>query len=227
MRAVIVSIFLAASPACAVAQDTPSDRCTTLSFAPLDVNVPACTTLIDANETRDPKMLATLLAARAAAYEFALTYRGEHRVNPDELLAAALADLDRAAGLDPRHHRARGDILFRLSRFGDAAESFTSAIAAAPADAPGLLERRSMALAAANDTEGAIDDLTAAIRLTTRDADRLRLLLQRGPLLEAAGDTARAISDYQAAARLDPNRREPREALAHLGVDAGGSSTPR
>jgi tetratricopeptide (TPR) repeat protein len=221
MRAVIVSAILAASPACAFAQDAPLDRCTTLSFAPLDVNVPACTALIEADGIRDPGMLATLLAARAEAYEFALTYRGEHKVDPDKLLAAALADLDRAAGIDPRHHMARGDILFRLSRFEDAAASFTSAIAAAPADAPGLLERRSMTLAAANDTEAAIDDLTAAIHLTTRDADRVRLLLQRGPLREAAGDTARAISDYQAAARLDPNRRGPREALARLGADAG------
>ncbi|HEY7798746.1 MAG TPA: tetratricopeptide repeat protein [Hyphomonadaceae bacterium] len=220
MRVAIVSMFLAASPACAFAQNAPLERCTTLSFAPLDVNVPACTALIEANEARDPETLALLLAARAEAYEFAITYRGEHIVNPAELLADALADLDRAAGMDPRHHMARGDILFRLSRFEDAAASFTSAIASAPADAPALLERRSMALAAANDTEGAIDDLTAAIRLTTRDADRVRLLLQRAPLLEAASDRAGAISDYRAAARIDPDRPGPREALSRLGADA-------
>jgi tetratricopeptide (TPR) repeat protein len=199
----------------ASAQDTPLERCTTLSFAPLEVNVPACTALIQ-NGGRDEATLASIYAARAEAYEFAIVYHGDREVNASELLALALADLDRAVAADPGHHQSRGDILFRLSRFAEAAESYTAAIDATPANARGLLQLRSMALAEVGDRSGAIDDMTATIRLTTRPYDRARLLVRRAELREAAGDIAGAIADYEEVTRLSPGNRSAGEALARL-----------
>jgi tetratricopeptide (TPR) repeat protein len=132
------------------------------------------------------------------------------------LLGLALADLDRAVASDPRHYGRRGDILFRLGRFNEAAESYASALNATGART--LLESRAMALAAAGDHGAAIDDMSAAIRLAAAAPDHARLLVRRAEMHEAAGDLARAVADYQDVIRLDPGSRTARDALARLGA---------
>jgi tetratricopeptide (TPR) repeat protein len=199
----------------ASAQEDARARCVTLSFAPLDENVPACTALLQEADALDPTTLAAIYAARAEAYEFALTYNSGHDVDPEELLELALADLDRAVAADPRHYGRRGDILFRLGRFNEAAESYASALNARGAHM--LLESRAMALAAAGDHRAAIDDMTAAIGLVAGGSDRARLLARRAEMHEAAGDVAGAVADYHEAIRLDPASRAARDALARLG----------
>ena len=201
----------------ALAQDDDFARCTTLSFAPLDETVPACNAMIDDPAGLDPAALASIHAARAEALEFALVYHGENEVDPDALLAAALADLEQAVSIDPRHHAQRASILFRLGRFPEAADGFTAAIAASPADAAGLLESRSVALAAAGDMVGAIDDMTAAVRLSTAAPDLAHLLGRRAELKEQTGDVAGAIADHTAILRILPDRAVSQEALVRLG----------
>lgn len=187
----------------AVAQDQTHERCLTLSFAPLDDNIPACTALIESSGALDPPVLGAIYAARAEAYEFALTYHGDHDVSAEALLAAALADLDRAVAIDPRHHAQRADILYRLSRFEEAAAGFTAAIAADPSAAAARLESRSAALEASGDLTGAIEDVTAAIRLAASTSDAARLTLRRAELREAAGERAAALADYERVLRDD------------------------
>jgi tetratricopeptide (TPR) repeat protein len=221
LRLISVAAGLAVLTGCATgapAMDDTVERCLTLSFAPLDDNVPTCTALIESAEGLAPSTLADVYAARANAYEFALTYQLGHEVSPDALLASALADLDRAVALDPRWHGARGDILFRLSRFEEAAESYTAAIAAEP---PGTtasrLESRAFARAEAGDHPGAIADISESMRLSASRLERRRRMLHRGELREAAGDVAGARADFEAVLDEDPESAAARAGLARLG----------
>lgn len=216
MKRLIVCGLALCTAAAASAQEDQRARCATLSFAPLDENVPACTALLQEMDALDPATLAAIYAARAEAYEFALTYHSGHDVDPEQLLGLALADLDHAVASDPRHYGRRGDILFRLGRYNEATESYTAALNAAGART--LLESRATALAAAGDHRAAIDDMTAAIRLAPGEPDRARMLARRAEMREAAGEFSGAVADYQEVIRLDPGSRAARDALARLGA---------
>lgn len=101
MKTSILGLALIAAAPAAAAQESPLSLCTTLSFAPLDMNVPACTALIEAPGGLAPAVLGEAYAARAEAYRFAVTYHGKHDVQPMQLLASALADLDKAVAVIP------------------------------------------------------------------------------------------------------------------------------
>jgi hypothetical protein len=136
---------------CATAQfNDQLERCTTLSFAPLDVNVPACTALLGDAEAFDESTLAAIYVARAEAYEFGITYHGDRDVRADELLALA------------------------------------------------------------------IEDLSAAISVTSAPAARSALHLRRAQLREGAGDTDGAITDYRAVLDADPGHQAAMDALQRL-----------
>ena len=129
------------------------ERCTTLSFAPLDVNVPACTALLDEAEALDESTVAAIYAARADAYEFGITYHGDREVRADELLTLA------------------------------------------------------------------INDLGAAIDVTSAPAARAAFQLRRAQLREGAGDREGAIADYQAVLGAEPGHQAAISALQRLQGD--------
>jgi tetratricopeptide (TPR) repeat protein len=216
LRAILFASVLGAATSALAQQDPRLERCTTLSFAPLEVNVPACTALLDDAARFDQSTLGAIYAARAEAYEFGIAYHGEIEVQPDELLALALADLDQAVQLSARYHLQRGDVLFRLSRFVEAADNFTAAIAATSTPAPDLFQRRSMAWASAGEHENALNDIDAAILGATSPLERARLLLQRAELRETVGDADAAIADYQAVLQIDSSQRTAIDALRRL-----------
>jgi hypothetical protein len=149
MKSLIAGLVVLAAPMPTLAQESGIDRCLTLSFAPIDVNLPACTALIDNPRGLGPARLAEIHAARAEAYRFAITYHGEHDVQPKELLAAALADLDKAAALAPagdlrvRVLYDRGALREQLADPTGAIEDYRSVLTAYPAhqDARRGLER--------------------------------------------------------------------------------------
>jgi tetratricopeptide (TPR) repeat protein len=219
MRTFFILASALVAAACATSErvaDASLEGCLTLSFAPLDDNVPACTALIARADALDRDTLAAVHAARAAAYEFALTYDDGHEVEAGALLQAALADLDQAVALSSRWHARRGDILFQLSRFVDAAESYTLALAAEPAAAASLLESRSFARAEAGDLAGAIGDISEAIDRSASAIEARRRTLRRGELREAAGDVAGALADYREVVAGQPDNVTAREAVERL-----------
>ncbi len=108
LLALLLGVVIAAS---AHADDW--DGCTILSFDPLGLNLPACNRLIDAADLPSLQ-LAEIHAARAQAQLWATTYHFGHEVDIDDLLLAALADLDRAAALDPRFLADRDELRQQL-----------------------------------------------------------------------------------------------------------------
>lgn len=149
MKSLLVGLVVLAAPMPALAQESGIDRCLTLSFAPIDVNLPACTAMIENPRGLAPAKLAEVHAARAEAYRFAITYHGEHDVQPTELLAAALADLDKAVALAPagdfrsRVLHDRGGLREQLGDPAGAIEDYRSVLTTDPAhqDARRSLER--------------------------------------------------------------------------------------
>ncbi len=219
--AAFVLLAISLCPSDAWAQEDAFDACLSLSFAPLDHNVPACSALIDGPAALDSQTRAAVLAARARAYEFALTYRGDSDVADDMLLASALADLDRAVAADPSFRPQRAGVLHRLGRFADAVQDYDAAIAAAAPSLSSLLSARSTSLAAQGRQAEAIDDMTAAIRLSTSPSQIAGFLFRRGELREGTGAQSAALADYQAVLALQPHHGGARAAVTRLSASDG------
>lgn len=112
----------------------------------------------------------------------------------------ALADFTRAAELDPElasAHYNRGLALMRLGRHGEAEAAFSRLIGLDPKDAGGWLGRGRAR--AAQDKEGALNDLDRAVTLEPESAVARYV---RGRYLDARGDTEAANTDLMRAYRL-------------------------
>lgn len=216
LRAILCACVLCAATSAQAQHDERLERCTTLSFEPLEVNVPACTALLENTAGLDHDTLADIYAARAEAYEFAITYHAGREIEPENLLNLALADLDEAVRLSARHHARRADVLFQLSRFAEAAQGYTAAMEAPDAPTAELLRRRSMARAAAGQRAEAIEDMSAAIAATSRSRERVSLLLERARLHEADGEPDAAVADYRSVLQIEPSHTTALEAMRRL-----------
>ena len=211
---VVVTLVLASVSTSSLADDW--EDCTVLSFGPLDVNIPACTALLDDEGNLSDDRRALAHGARAAALHWATTYHHGHEVDPEALLLAALDDLDQAVALDPRFHGERAEAQQRLGRHQSAVDDYTAAIEARPDLAVHYLSGRAHALEALGDLDAAIDDMTAAIRLTTAAPDLVRHLMRRGALHEAAGNPSAAAADFRHVLRLAPDHVNAVSALQRL-----------
>jgi hypothetical protein len=140
MKTMLLGLVAIVAAPIATAQESPLSLCTTLSFAPLDMNVPACTTLIEQPEGLSPAVLGEVYAARAEAYDFAITYHGDHDIDPRELMAAALADLEKAVSIMPASVgsprilviQRRADLRYRTGDRAGAIEDYRTVLAALP-----------------------------------------------------------------------------------------------
>jgi hypothetical protein len=149
-RAILFTCVIGMAPIAPAQADEQLERCTTLSFAPLEFNVPACTALLGDAESLDDSTVAAIHAARAEAYEFAITYHGNTEVRAAELLALAIDDLTSAISLTP-----------------------------APATRAVLVLRRAQLRERAGDTAGAITDYEAVLEIVPEQqsaSDALRRL---------------------------------------------------
>jgi hypothetical protein len=127
-RTFLFSCVIGMAPIAMAHADEQLERCTTLSFAPLEFNVPACTALLGEADAHDESTLAAIHAARAEAYEFAITYHGNTVVRPAELLALAIEDMTSAIGLTPAP-AARSVLVLRRAQLREGAGDTAGAIA--------------------------------------------------------------------------------------------------
>jgi tetratricopeptide (TPR) repeat protein/CHAT domain-containing protein len=120
------------------------------------------------------------------------------------LLADAVADFDRAAGLAPGVAEvlfSRGFALHRLHRFEDALKDFDRALALKP-DYARAFHRRGNTFAALGNPEAALKDLTRATQLIPDDAG---LLYDRAGFLADQKSFSEALDDYSHAISLRPS----------------------
>lgn len=211
MSALAGPVFFGLAPA--VADDV--EACMSLSFAPLDMNIPACTRLIEEGGLPDAQT-AALYASRAEAYRFARTYSLGHDVDDLELLNLAEADFDAAVALDPAYRGSRGEVRYMLGRHEEAIEDFTAMIALEPQSAHYHRVNRSYAYEYLGEFDAAIEDVTIALDAADGPIDEARLYARRGELHEAAGDAGAAAADYRAVLERRPDHQTVREALARI-----------
>jgi tetratricopeptide (TPR) repeat protein len=191
------------------------ERCTVLSFAPLDDNVPACERVL-AGDGLSGAERAQAHAARADALGFAFTYHLGHEIDREAMLETMRADLDAAVALDPAWHAARADLRMMLGDWAGARDDYTAAIAVDPSGAAAYLGFRSLAFENMGALDDAIADVGAALRLDLARPD-IGHLMRRGQLYEVTGDLAAAERDYRAvlaAAPGYPPAQERLEAIA-------------
>ncbi len=121
-------------------------------------------------------------------------------------LDAALADLGKAIGIDPKSAAAlaaRAGVYQARGEFDKAIADYDQAAAGdAPANAQIFLGR-ALAYRAKGDKDKTLADLNAALKL---DAKNLPALVARAALYHSAGDHEHAIADYTAIIRLDPKQ---------------------
>jgi tetratricopeptide (TPR) repeat protein len=107
---------------------------------------------------------------------------------------AALPDLDRCSQIDPDDpdcYELKGDALHRLSRYKDAVEAYGQAISRT-SNSSRLLKARAEALRKVGDFDGAIRDLTSALRID----GEMQTLYDRGWIYALSGRPDNAIADY-------------------------------
>ena len=115
---------------------------------------------------------------------------------------AALADFRHTLKLDPRFARAHnecGNVFYKLNKFRQAIDEYTSAIAISPKHQYHF--NRAMAYVGLGDSEAAIADLTSAVSIFPRFAKGYAL---RGKLYKEIGKHTLALADAEKAGRLDP-----------------------
>ncbi len=191
------------------------DFCMSLSFAPLDMNIPACSRLIEEGGLPDAQM-AALYASRAEAYRFARTYSLGHEVDDVELLTLALADFDAAAALDPAYRGSRGELRYMLGQYDEAVEDFTFMIELEPQSAHYHRLNRSYAYEHLGAFDAALEDVSAALEEADGPIDEARLYARRGEIHEAAADLDAAAQDYREVLERRPDHQTVREALERI-----------
>lgn len=121
-------------------------------------------------------------------------------------LAAALDDLGKAVGADPKSaaaRAARAGVYQAKGDFDSAIADYNEAIALDAQGNTQVLLGRALAYRAKGDKDKALADLSAVLN---RDGKNLSALVARASLYHAAGDHERAIADYAAIIRLDPKQ---------------------
>jgi tetratricopeptide (TPR) repeat protein len=221
--------FLLIAVPTASALATDEEDCTRLSFSPLDRNIPACTRLIETNGLGEGRLLAALLA-RAEAYGFALTYHWGRKIDEQELLEKAVADLNRAVTI-ARNGKSkfsaelrqalerRASLSLQLGRPEQAIRDYTSALQMPEGRSELNLHGRAMAAAAMGRHQEALADLTEVIRATKGTLSHRNWIFARGLMNEAAGKPQAAIEDFRLTLEIDPGHHSAKAALERLDAD--------
>lgn len=219
--------FIMTAPA--VAGDR--EACSTLSFAPLDFNVPACNRIINSGKLLDDAMFKALMA-RARAHGWAMTYNFGHKVDPEALLKFQLADLNRAVAI-ARHlhnkmnfrmqfHKAlseRASVQAQLGHGAQAVADYSKAIGLGKPPYFLDLFGRSVAYEQLGRLDLAIKDMSAVVAMTNGKSNHANWLVRGAELYEKSGDATTAIMDYRQAVQLMPDHTIATKALRRL--DAG------
>lgn len=212
--------------------------CEKISFDPLRDTVPACTRLIEDGSLGATGLIEVFLA-RAHAYIFAMTYRGDDDASEEELWQRVLNDTDRALALarelDPPQPELvekvlekRGDARGMTSDLLGALSDYTKALATAGDTAAFLLGSRARVYAAMGRYREAVADISAAIQIAP-ESGRCNLhnwIFQRGEMHEAAGNIEAAIVDYRNTLKTDASHICARQALDRLSKEKA-QQTPR
>jgi tetratricopeptide (TPR) repeat protein len=203
--------------------------CMTLSFAPLDQNIPACDTLLESGELPDDRRIDALWA-RAQAFLFALTYHFGHSIDDQDLVRRALADLDQAkalasaqSGSDQRQlaqiMRERASVLYQLGRHREAAEEYTAVFDLLGETDPPSLLARALAYKEMGQFDSAIADMDEVIRVTEGALNQSNWFHLRGEIYEAAGNQEAAVADYRRTLQLQADHGGAAKALDRLGAE--------
>lgn len=147
---------------------------------------------------RDPDLLLQRAHALVQAAQFAALESGYRD---------ALADLDCAIDLDPQSgacHAERGWVLWRTGNEAAAAEAFDRAKQYASTDAR-VYFSSGLFLQERGDHEGAVADLSMAIKIDPRDPENFAA---RGSVYRVNGMFREAIDDFSAAISLQPENKE-------------------
>lgn len=130
----------------------------------------------------------------------------------------ALADFDRAIGVDPKNawaHCNRGVMLTELERCQEALEAFNTAIET-DATEPEFLWRMARAARALGNHDGAIKLLDIAIKANPRDPD---FLIDKSKCYAELGKREEAIELMNAAINIDPNDARVFNEVGMIGFD--------
>jgi tetratricopeptide (TPR) repeat protein len=223
-RGVTLAVALVAAAPSALADTW--ENCTSLSFAPLDQNIPACTRLIEEEGLADRQLLEALVA-RAEAYEFAVTYRSNHDVGEAHLLETAAADLDRAlliAKANPSQYSVelpaalsqRAGLSFRLGRYESSSMEYAEALQLSGGQVVSALHGRALALKELGRLDEALSDISAILRIAKGTPNEANWAFARGELYQSAGRPDEAEADFRQALALQPDHIAARDALLKL-----------
>jgi tetratricopeptide (TPR) repeat protein len=187
----VLGVGLAAGPAMAAGHSV--DCLSGGKASPAEL-IAACGAIVDDASTSRADLVAALVA------------RADARARTSGGQSQALADLDRAIGLDDsnaRAYRLRGDLTRAAGgNLAKAEADLTKAIALDPKDAEAF-EQRGIIYTNQHRIDRAIADYDAAIRLKPDDAQAWS---DRGATYYLGGNYDKAVRDCDEALRLDPNR---------------------
>lgn len=172
-----------------------------------DVNIAACTRVLEAEVRDSARRRATMLTFRALAQQA----KGDIKAAVADLTAAIEAD----EGFAPAYE-ARGDLLRNNDQCDLALGEYEQVIKLAPERVPGYLGR-GICLMESNENERAVADFERMIRLDPKNENGYAVLglSMRARVAAAAGNNDGALADYDAAIKLDPKRTP-------LYIDRGG-----
>lgn len=177
----------------ASAQTSGSDICA-VAKAPSKARIEACTALIEAKP--ENAELVRALVNRGDAY-------AAFDQNQD---VKAMADLDRAIGLDPTYGRAfqeRAHLFSFMGKLDKALADANEAIRLDPKDPDAFITRGNLFNMGLKKYDRAIEDYNEALRL---DPTNAQAFSDRGAAKYFKGDNAAAVKDYDEAIKLDANR---------------------
>ena len=152
-------------------------------------------------------------AGNADRAEEHLSRRGGDPPEPPDPLMRAYESLLRS----PRNYETRGVAAMQDGRPAEAVEIFREGVAETPDDA-GLRQQLGSALFAAGDTDGAAEQLEAAVRL---DPTQARAHAGLGTLASMAGRRTEALLHFTAAVEHEPDYLEARLGLVDAYRAAG------
>lgn len=208
--------------------DRAWESCQALSFDPLGVSVPACTTLID-DQFAPALLRVEALAHRARAFDLATTYSSDHDVTDEWLRRRVATDFARAIELartiDQFDSARLGQLLARSGdAFGAIGEvemaigAYSEAIKLGAEEPTLLFASRAKVFASASRFDEAIADMSRAIEIAARsnDANLHNLVFLRGEMYEGNGNSDKAAEDYRTTLAEDPEHIGAKRAMSRL-----------